>query len=218
MYRSWMRRFQTPGRRFRQWLSGASAARRSVQLAVLAGGLAAIAIWAPNLLSGFGPDAAPAKRGGACPNAHTDPQNLDQSAAADAIQCLINQKRHSHGKGSLSPNGQLTGAAQRHSDYMVEHRCFDHQCPGETGMSSRIKQSGYLGGAPAWGIGENIASGQGERGFPANIVRAWMNSPPHRANILSGKFEHLGVGITQGTPSNPGADGGTYTVDFGYKR
>jgi uncharacterized protein YkwD len=195
-----------------------SAARRSVQLAVLAVGLAAVAIWAPHLLSGFGPDATVAKKGGGCPNAHTDPQNLDQHAAADAIQCLINKKRHSHGKGNLSADGQLTGAAQHHSDYMVEHSCFAHECPGESGMSSRIKQSGYLGGAPVWGIGENIAAASGGRGSPANIVRAWMNSPPHRANILSGQFKNLGVGMAHGTPSNPGSRGGTYTVDFGYKR
>jgi uncharacterized protein YkwD len=195
-----------------------SVARRRVQLAALAVGLASVAIWAPNLLSQFGPDATPAKKGGGCPNAHTDPQNLDQGAAADAIQCLINKKRHSHGKGNLSRDGQLTAAAQGHSNYMVEHRCFAHECPGETGMSSRIKQSGYLGGAPAWGIGENIAAAKGGPGSPANIVQAWMHSPPHRANILSRQFENLGVGMAQGTPSSPGARGGTYTVDFGYKR
>jgi uncharacterized protein YkwD len=217
MYRSWMRRLRTPAERFRRWLSGTSSARRAVQLAVLAVGLAAIAVGAPQLLSKFGPDAAPAKKEGACPNAHAGPKSLDQTEAADAIQCLINKNRHSHGKGSLSPDGQLSSAAQGHSDHMVGHRCFAHECPGETGMASRIRRSGYLSGAPAWAIGENIAAGERNRGSPANIVQAWMNSPPHRANILSGRFEHMGVGVAHGTPSQPQVQGATYTVDFGYK-
>jgi uncharacterized protein YkwD len=195
-----------------------SVPRRRVQLIPLAAGLAAVALLAPHLLSQIGPDAASAKKRGPCSNAHTDPKNLNRGEATRAVQCLINKKRHHHGKGNVSSDHQLTAAAQHHSNYMVGHGCFSHECPGETGMSARIKKSGYLGGAPAWGIGENIAAGKGWRGSPSNIVRAWMNSPSHRANILSRKFEHLGVGMAPGTPSNPGARGATYTVDFAYKR
>lgn len=37
-------------------------------------------------------------------------------------------------------------------------------------------------------IGENIADGQDS---PAEVVQAWMDSPPHRANIL-GDYTHVG--------------------------
>jgi uncharacterized protein YkwD len=40
-----------------------------------------------------------------------------------------------------------------------------------------------------------------------------MNSPPHRANILSGSFRSIGIGVASGTPV--GGGGGTYTTDFG---
>ena len=40
-----------------------------------------------------------------------------------------------------------------------------------------------------------------------------MNSPPHRANILSSSFRSIGIGIAYGTPV--GGGGGTYTTDFG---
>ena len=40
-----------------------------------------------------------------------------------------------------------------------------------------------------------------------------MNSPGHRANILSRSFRHIGIGIASGTPVGTG--GGTYTTDFG---
>lgn len=40
-------------------------------------------------------------------------------------------------------------------------------------------------------IGENIADGYTT---PPTVVRAWMDSPEHRANILAGKYTHMGVG------------------------
>ena len=41
-----------------------------------------------------------------------------------------------------------------------------------------------------------------------------MNSPGHRANILSGSFRAIGIGIAAGTPYG-GGGGATYTTDFG---
>lgn len=43
-------------------------------------------------------------------------------------------------------------------------------------------------------IGENIASGQRDA---TTVVNAWIDSPPHEANMLAGKFSHLGVGHTR---------------------
>ena len=44
-----------------------------------------------------------------------------------------------------------------------------------------------------------------------------MNSPGHRANILSRVFREIGVGFSAGTPE-AGAPGGIYTTDFGLAR
>ena len=41
-----------------------------------------------------------------------------------------------------------------------------------------------------------------------------MNSPGHRANILTAGYEQIGVGIVLGTPSDS-SWGATYTTDFG---
>src|SRR5919108_5102685 len=41
-----------------------------------------------------------------------------------------------------------------------------------------------------------------------------MNSPGHRANILTGEFTEVGLGIVPGTPGDP-SWGATYTTDFG---
>jgi uncharacterized protein YkwD len=44
-----------------------------------------------------------------------------------------------------------------------------------------------------------------------------MNSPPHRANILSPEFHDIGIGFSPGTPSAGNADGAIYTTDFGLR-
>ena len=45
------------------------------------------------------------------------------------------------------------------------------------------------------------------------MVRAWMNSAGHRANILSRSFKQIGIGIANGAPN--GGSGATYATDFG---
>jgi uncharacterized protein YkwD len=45
-------------------------------------------------------------------------------------------------------------------------------------------------------VGENIACGQRS---PAEVVRGWMDSPGHRANILKRDFTHIGIGLAGGS-------------------
>jgi len=49
------------------------------------------------------------------------------------------------------------------------------------------------------------------------MVRAWMASTPHRANILAGKFREIGLGVLPGIPGSK-RGGLTYTTDFGRRR
>lgn len=51
--------------------------------------------------------------------------------------------------------------------------------------------------------GENIAMGQKT---PEEVVKGWMNSPGHRANIMSTSFTHIGVGYA--------ANGNYWTQQF----
>ena len=54
--------------------------------------------------------------------------------------------------------------------------------------------------------GENIAAGQPD---PKSVVTSWMNSPGHRANILSKSYTEIGVGFASG-----GTYGTYWTEDF----
>jgi uncharacterized protein YkwD len=146
------------------------------------------------------------------------PDSISTQHAERAIICLLNKKRHSHGKPSLQASAKLADAANRHSNYMENHHCFDHVCGGEASIDSRLRSVGYLGGTLLrWSWGENIAWGEHSYGTPRRIVKAWMNSPEHRANILNGTFRDIGVGIVWGTPHRAHARGGIYTTDFGYR-
>jgi uncharacterized protein YkwD len=66
-------------------------------------------------------------------------------------------------------------------------------------------------------IGENIAWGTDYLSTPREIVRAWMNSTPHRKNILYTDFREIGIGVVLGVPDPALGDGATYSTEFGVK-
>ncbi len=128
---------------------------------------------------------------------------------ANAILCLVNAERRKQGLKALKRSGVLARSAGGHSSDMLRRRFFEHAGPGGPSLQSRLKKVSYRGAA----AGENIAYGSR---FNAKLVmQAWMNSPPHKANILSPRFKFLGVGIAVGLPVTPGRPGSTYTQNFG---
>lgn len=166
---------------------------------------------------GLGASASPAAA--ACANANAAPGTVSAKALSNATLCLLNEERAERGLAPLKRQPKLTTAAKRHSKAMVQRRFFSHNSPNGQTALHRVKQVRYMSGARAWGIGENIAYGTGGKASPASIVKGWMHSPGHKANILNGKFRHIGVGIVNGAPVATGASvSATYTTDFGYRR
>jgi uncharacterized protein YkwD len=148
------------------------------------------------------------------------PRQLSPRQARMAVRCLLNRKRESHGLRRLGKSSRLKKAAQKHTNYMQNHRCFEHECSGEPSVLSRLKRVNYIhNGLRRWAYGENIAYGGGPLGSPKSIVRAWMHSPEHRHNILSPDFRQIGIGFARGTPAKPGSSrGATFTTDFGMRK
>jgi uncharacterized protein YkwD len=154
-----------------------------------------------------------------CAHSHALPKQITTKQADAAVACLLNKQRKAHGLGKLRINHDLDKASRKHSEYMEKHDCFDHECPGEASVESRLRSVQYLiSGLTSWIYGENIAWGGDKLGTPKAMVKAWMSSAPHRANILDGSFRDLGVGVVWGSPGNPHDDAGLYTTDFGYRR
>jgi uncharacterized protein YkwD len=154
-----------------------------------------------------------ASAAGACSAANATAASASKRALVRATLCVLNAERARHRLRPLRLNRKLSRAAQRHSRAMARKKFFSHTSPGGASFVDRIRSTGYLSGARSWTVGENIAYGSGSRSTPRSIGNAWMNSPPHRANILSSSYRAIGIGIASGTPA--GGAGGTYTTDFG---
>jgi uncharacterized protein YkwD len=158
---------------------------------------AALAVSAPSALA-------------ACADSGAAPSD---SGAVAATLCLLNEQRADHGLKAFSPAATLDRAADDYAADMVKRRFFDHVSPGGGTMMDRIKAAGW---APSgsWSAGENIAWGSGSLATPASIVKGWMRSAGHRANILNGRFSQIGIGIVAGAPQGGIRGGGTYVTDF----
>ena len=154
-----------------------------------------------------------------CKGGDDPPAKVSDKRAAKAVYCLLNKERRSHGLRPLHRQKSQTRAALEHNRKMIKSRCFSHQCAGEKDLVGRLTSAKYLPCNCSWGVGENLAYGSGGSASPRSIVDAWMHSAEHRANILNGGFQHIGVAVSSGTPSaGRTRDGATFTTDFGYRR
>jgi uncharacterized protein YkwD len=171
--------------------------RRRIAISAVLAALAATAI-------------APQTAAASCANAGADPGNASIRTLQTATLCLLNQQRRANGLRTLREDDRLTRASSRYAREMAARNVFEH---GD--FVGRIRASSYLSGASSWSVGENIAWGTGSFGTPSGIVRLWMNSPPHRHNILSSRFRDIGLGVARGAPRAGVSGGGTYVTDFG---
>jgi uncharacterized protein YkwD len=160
--------------------------------------------------------AAPIASARVCRNADVQPANVSHRVVVRATLCLLNNARARHGLRRLRLQRRLGRAARSHSADMARRGYFSHDSLSGASFLDRIRRSGYLRRARSWMVGENIAWGTGTLSTPRSIVRAWMRSPGHRANILNGRFREIGVGITYNAPVRVAArPAATYTTDFG---
>jgi uncharacterized protein YkwD len=121
------------------------------------------------------------------------------SSAETAVVALTNRARAENGCRPLAHDAKLHLAAERHSADMARHGYFSHTSRDGRAFGQRIRATGFAFRR----AGENIAKGQPTA---AAVVKAWLDSPGHRANMLNCSFTHIGVGHH--------AKGPTWTQDF----
>jgi uncharacterized protein YkwD len=97
----------------------------------------------------------------------------------------LNQVRAAHGLAPLRYDPRLQRAARAHSRDMLSSGIFQHGAFG-----ARMLQFDVRGSL----TGENLAWGNGSFGSASAIVRAWLASPEHRANLLRPAFTRIGIG------------------------
>ena len=162
----------------------------------------------------------PADRAGvgaaaSCANPELAPDAGSMPFVLKSTLCLVNAERIDRGLAPLTENARLATAARRYAEDMVAGGYFSHTGRDGSDFSERLRRVGYIPTARQWAIGENLAWGTGALATPAAIVRAWMNSPGHRANVLEPRYREIGLGVAIGNPAGADGVGATYATEFG---
>ncbi len=121
------------------------------------------------------------------------PTPPDAAAMASELAKLINAERTAWGREPLAMQADLRRAAEWYAGDMAASGQYrpDHTDRQGRSMANRLKALGYgPEGHPRWQVAENIARGQPRA---ADVVRAWMASPRHRANILDDGLCEIGT-------------------------
>ncbi|HEV2963870.1 MAG TPA: CAP domain-containing protein [Candidatus Angelobacter sp.] len=100
---------------------------------------------------------------------------------------LLNQERQKAGLSKLQWDSHLAESARLHTQKLVEHQELSHQFSGEPPLGERAGATGLRFNS----VAENVAMAP----TIDEIHKGFMNSPPHRANILSPKYNSVGFGI-----------------------
>lgn len=101
----------------------------------------------------------------------------------------LNQERQKAGLPILEWNEPLAEAARSHSLVMAENDKLAHQLAGEPPLQERIA----LQGVRFTRAGENVAL----TGHLEDVHLGLMGSPGHRANMLSPKYNAVGIGVIE---------------------
>ncbi|WP_285777320.1 CAP domain-containing protein [Microtetraspora sp. NBRC 13810] len=125
------------------------------------------------------------------------------STVEEEVVRLTNEARRTGGCAPLTHDAKLHTAARGHSSDMAAKGYFSHDSQDGRDPGDRIAAAGF---SPIRAWGENIAMGQPTA---AVVVKAWLDSPGHRANIMNCTYTHIGVGEAKG------ARGLYWTQDFG---
>jgi uncharacterized protein YkwD len=135
-----------------------------------------------------------------------EPTTLSTAEFGSRLLTRMNHRRAGQGCRQFRLSPALVLAAQRHTDAMVASRQLSHRLAGEADLGARAVSAGYT----HWRIlAENLAWGQAG---PRAVLRAWVHSPGHRANLDNCRLRDVGLGIAirGGRP--------WVTADFGRRR
>ena len=129
------------------------------------------------------------------------PLPLCPRTPGQAVVEAVNAQRAAHGLPALRVHPRLHDAARCHAWDQASGPDAGHRGSDGSDPSLRADRAGYR-----WTVvGENVAAGQTT---PAEVVQVWMDSEPHRANILDGRFTEAAVGYAAADASR----WGTYWV------
>ncbi len=148
---------------------------------------------------------------GVC-RAAEDP-NASPAAQIRAVSCLLNWARARAGFRRLERRSALQRAATLKGRRVASCGQFSHT-PCGSSVTASVKASGYRYG---W-FGEIMFAGTWRRVSAREVVKTWLDSPPHRANVLRRQFRHVGVAPVRAPGLLDGADAVVWTATFASPR
>lgn len=129
-----------------------------------------------------------------------------------AIVRAINRQRAKHGLSALRSSRRLARAADFHTWEMLDADYFAHESRDGAPFDQRVRRF-----ARHRAVGETLAmlGGCGRKAV-RKVVPMWMNSPGHRAILLSESFRRVGLGKRTGDLGGDRAC--LVTADFGSRK
>jgi uncharacterized protein YkwD len=129
-----------------------------------------------------------------------------------AIVRAINRQRSKHGLSALRSSRRLAKAADYHSWEMLDANYFAHESRDGGPFDQRVRRF-----ARHKALGETLAMlGGCGRKAARRVIRMWMNSPGHRAVLLSSRYRRVGIGTRTGDLG--GRRACMVTADFGSRK
>ena len=110
---------------------------------------------------------------------------------ADKVLNLTNIERQKLGLAPLKLNSTLTESARLKAEDMFANDYWAHTSPAGKSPWDFFKAVGYNYSV----AGENLAKDFYDT---ESMMRAWMKSPTHKANIVNGKYREIGIGVVNG--------------------
>src|SRR6266536_1123372 len=132
----------------------------------------------------------------------------------------VNALRAQHHLAALRLSAPLYAAARAHTREMAADGYFEHESANGTSFSKRIQTFYPWGRWSTWSAGENLLWASPDID-PQDALQTWLDSPPHRANLLNPSWREIGIAAVPATAA-PGEYGGQdvtiMTTDFGVRR
>jgi uncharacterized protein YkwD len=130
----------------------------------------------------------------------------------------INDVRRSAGLAPLRASAALAAAAHEQSSSMAEHGFFSHDSFSGAPFWKRV-ETRYPKSGGDWRVGENLVWSS-PRLSARRAIELWLNSPPHRQNLLTSVWREVGISAVHAA-SAPGVYAGQdvtiLTADFGVR-
>jgi uncharacterized protein YkwD len=143
-----------------------------------------------------------------------------QTALTTALFQGINAVRRERGLKPLITSTKLAVAAGQHTREMGMQGYFEHESFDATPFWKRIERWYPSRGFRAWSVGENLVYSSPTL-TADEAVELWMNSPPHRANLLSRTWREIGISAIHFEAAPGEYEGQPVTIvtaDFGMRR